>query len=404
LKAVSLLDLFLNIFFFFLLFRALIDPHTHQPRQIGFVKFFNVEDAKEAVKVMNDYKINDTAVPWTVCFVESDEEKEKRNNLRKQKSVVGKFCYKSSINTELIKNKQDVIKNKQDVIKNSHNNNNNNINNKIDKTKNLQQQSTQSLFVYIPHTDHSSTSLSHDCSISGHKSNSPLANIPTTHFDSFKAQPESNVLLTKTSTSSNNIFPSTPISSVTSKQESKLLSSLPLNPISNNQFPNPSSYSSSASSSFSSHSSSPSLSKNSLPPPSSSPSLSKNSLPPPSSSPFSLLHTPIDLSSSSSSSSFTSYSSSPSLSKNSLPPPFSLLCTPIDLSLSSSSSSSSCHHMNTSSSFNPVNLNPTSYYTPMNALSSSPFYNSPFPVYLLLSIYIIIIYYMFFVCFSGLFP
>jgi RNA recognition motif-containing protein len=54
---------------------VLFDRSTGKSRQIGFVRFKDVKDAEVAMQLMSGYRTDPQAVPWSVRFVESEEEK-----------------------------------------------------------------------------------------------------------------------------------------------------------------------------------------------------------------------------------------------------------------------------------------------------------------------------------------
>jgi hypothetical protein len=59
----------------FVFFIVLFDRTTGKSKQIGFVRFKDVKNAEIAMRLMNGYRPNPQSVPWSVRFVESEEEK-----------------------------------------------------------------------------------------------------------------------------------------------------------------------------------------------------------------------------------------------------------------------------------------------------------------------------------------
>jgi RNA recognition motif-containing protein len=64
--------------------KVMIDHKTKKSKQIGFVKFETKEEAKRAMEKMNNYKIEDNAIPLVVKYEDSKEQKAARKTIKHQ--------------------------------------------------------------------------------------------------------------------------------------------------------------------------------------------------------------------------------------------------------------------------------------------------------------------------------
>eukprot|EP01121_Diplochlamys_sp_Union-15-3_P003717 TRINITY_DN13654_c0_g1_i1.p1 TRINITY_DN13654_c0_g1~~TRINITY_DN13654_c0_g1_i1.p1 ORF type:complete len:299 (-),score=48.08 TRINITY_DN13654_c0_g1_i1:72-968(-) len=62
--------------------KVMVDHNTGMSRQIGFVRFERQHDANKAIEEMNGYKLANNALPLTVKYADTEEQKEARRAFR----------------------------------------------------------------------------------------------------------------------------------------------------------------------------------------------------------------------------------------------------------------------------------------------------------------------------------
>uniref|UniRef100_A0A6B2LA86 RRM domain-containing protein n=1 Tax=Arcella intermedia TaxID=1963864 RepID=A0A6B2LA86_9EUKA len=67
--------------------KVMLDRFTGQSRQIGFVRYYNVEDARKAKEHMNNYKLDGHSLPLTVKYADNKEQKIARRALKPKPSL-----------------------------------------------------------------------------------------------------------------------------------------------------------------------------------------------------------------------------------------------------------------------------------------------------------------------------